>query len=75
MGAYVNKIRDNYTTSNHKEILISSAADIASLPTSTEKGKFGIPGLDDLCAIGSIAYTDDFATVAVLGIDNTWKTV
>lgn len=75
MGAFVNKVRDDYAVSNHKEFLISSETDIASLPTSTEKGNFGINGLDDLCAIGSLAYTEDFQTVAVLGIDNTWKVV
>lgn len=75
MGAFVNKVRDDYAVSNHKEFLIGSAEDIASLPTSTEKGGFGINGLDDVCSIGSLAYTEDFKTVAVLGIDNTWKIV
>ena len=45
------------------------------LPTSTEKGTFGVEGLDDVCAVGSIAYTDDFNIVKVLGLDNTWKVV
>lgn len=75
MGALVNKVRDDYAVSNHKEFIVSSEEDFAMLPTSTEKGTFGVEGLDDVCAVGSIAYTDDFNIVKVLGLDNTWKVV
>ena len=75
MGALVNKVRDDYAVSNHKEFIVSSEEDFSMLPTSTEKGTFGVEGLDDVCAVGSIAYTDDFNIVKVLGLDNTWKVV
>lgn len=75
MSALVNKVGDHYAITNHKEFLLSSADDFDKLPTSTEDGTFGVPGLDAVCAIGSIAYTDDFEIVKVLGLDNTWKQV
>lgn len=37
MGALVNKVRDDYAVSNHKEFIVSSEEDFAMLPTSTEK--------------------------------------
>jgi len=54
---------------NYREIVISSEADVSTLPTSTPNSDGEVAGA------GSVAYTQDLAHVYVLGPDDVWREV
>lgn len=53
---------------NYKEFIISSSADVPSLPTSTISGK-------GIASAGSVAYTQDMSSCYMLGPDGIWREV
>lgn len=75
MDAITMRIRGNCVVPDVKEIMIGSSADMEKLPTSTDVGKFDNSDANELCAVGSIAYTSDFKFICQLGIDNMWHEV
>ncbi len=59
----------NKTDTNYREFIISSASDVANLPTMTPNAAGEIAGP------GSIAYTQNMTHFYLLGPDNTWREV
>jgi len=59
----------NKSDSNYREIIISSAADVANLPTLTPNVNGEIAGP------GSVAYTQDLTHTYLLGPDGVWREV
>ena len=58
-------------SSAHREFQISSAADLADLPTNLKKS----PVLNIKCAVGSIAYTAGFKQIWHLSDTGEWVEV
>ena len=59
----------NKNDSNYREFIITSASDVANLPTPTPNpdGEFAGPG--------SVAYTQDMEHTYLLGPDGVWREV
>lgn len=53
----------------YREFLISSASDVANLPTTVRNASGEVAGA------GSVAYTNDMAHTYMLGNDDTWREV
>lgn len=72
MIAYIKHPEYNRTSSGLPmyEFQIESSADVAALPTMTEK-----QGFDECVCAGSIAYTANLATVYTLSALNVWTAV
>ena len=64
------KIRNNYASPLHKEFLIDSEDDVANLPDSIlEENE------DNVCAVGSVAYTADLSLMYMLSNNNEWTKI
>lgn len=64
------KIRNSYANPLHKEYLIDSENDVADLPDSVlEENE------DNVCAVGSMAYTADLSLMYMLDNHNVWTEI